>query len=204
VPHAGAARQWRPPRSTGEFAVRGLVRTDEARLNRNTPVTTLVCPLCRIALTPPEHHCPRDGREGVAHVFEALPLALAARFRGVMPFAGSESASLYVADNLATGQRGLLKLYRHTRAQRDPELLRMRRELDRQLALTCPHLLVPWESGDTDGAPWLFRRWLDGVSLRVFLAWWAQRPASRLANRSSTRAAACSPRRTARCTAPTK
>jgi serine/threonine-protein kinase len=86
------------------------------------------------------------------------------------PFAQGATGSLYLADESETGRRGLLKILSSVPKHREPERARLRRELTKQATLTSSRLVVPWASGETEGSTWLFRPWLDGVSLRVRLA----------------------------------
>jgi serine/threonine protein kinase len=148
----------------------------------------LVCPLCRIAIPPVDDVCPRDGHPGREVDWVAVPPTLSQRFSVIEPFASGESGSLYIADEPETGRRGLLKVLAQpgvlaqsgveTRggSAREPkkdqlaERQRLRRELVKQATLTRTHLLVPLASGESEGFTWLFREWLDGVSLDVRLS----------------------------------
>lgn len=130
----------------------------------------LVCPLCRIALPPTEQVCPRDGHTGRAVAWLAVPDALRTRFRELEPFAHGDGGSLYIADEPETGRRGLLKLLAPTPRAQQAEHKRLRRELVKQSTLARSHLLLPYASGDVEGLTWIFREWLDGVSLEVRLS----------------------------------
>ena len=130
----------------------------------------LVCPLCRIALAQGEPTCPRDGTEGRDVDLEAFPAELTERFRLVEPFGKGDAGSLYIADEVASGRRGLLKLVHHKASASVAERQRLKRELVKQATLQNPHLALPLVTGEAAGATWLFREWLDGVSLRVRLS----------------------------------
>ena len=130
----------------------------------------LVCPLCRIALAQGEPTCPRDGTEGRDVELEAFPPELGERFRVVEPFGKGDAGSLYIADEVASGRRGLLKLVHHKASASIAERQRLKRELVKQATLQNPHLALPVVTGETSNATWLFREWIDGVSLRVRLA----------------------------------
>jgi serine/threonine-protein kinase len=130
----------------------------------------LVCPLCRIALAQGEPTCPRDGTEGRDVDLEAFPAELTERFRVVEPFGKGDAGSLYIAEEVASGRRGLLKLVHHKASASVAERQRLKRELVKQATLQNPHLALPLVTGEAAGATWLFREWLDGVSLRVRLA----------------------------------
>jgi serine/threonine protein kinase len=134
-----------------------------------TVVTTLACPLCRTAIASPETHCPRDGQRGEVVSWNAVPSALSKRFRVLEPFAHGGTGSMYLADESETGRRGLLKVLAPVPKHREPERARLRRELSKQATLDGSRLVVPWASGESEGSTWLFRPWLDGVSLRVRL-----------------------------------
>ncbi|HEX6244802.1 MAG TPA: hypothetical protein VFZ61_27975, partial [Polyangiales bacterium] len=130
----------------------------------------LACPFCRIALAPPERVCPRDGHAAEPVDWLSVPATLGKRFQVLEPFAHGATGSLYVADESESGRRGLLKILSSVAKHREPERARLRRELTKQTTMAGGRLVVPWASGETDGLTWLFRPWLDGVSLRVRLA----------------------------------
>lgn len=134
-----------------------------------TAVAPLACSYCRIALAPPETVCPRDGQPGEEVTWDVVPAALGKRFSVLEPFAHGGTGSLYVADESESGRRGLLKMLNGVPKHREPERARLRRELSKQSSLPQSRLVVPWASGETEGVTWLFRPWLDGVSLRVRL-----------------------------------
>jgi serine/threonine protein kinase len=102
-------------------------------------------------------------------VWDAVPAALAKRFRVLEPFARGGTGSLYLADESESGRRGLLKVLSVVPKAREPERARLRRELGKQATLNQGRLAVPSASGETEGVTWLFRPWLDGVSLLVRL-----------------------------------
>jgi serine/threonine protein kinase/tetratricopeptide (TPR) repeat protein len=129
----------------------------------------LACSYCRIALASPETVCPRDGQPGEEVVWDVVPAALGKRFSVLEPFARGGTGSLFLADESESGRRGLLKILSAVPKHREPERARLRRELSKQASLPQNRLVVPWASGETEGVSWLFRPWLDGVSLRVRL-----------------------------------
>jgi len=130
----------------------------------------LACPLCRIALPTVDDVCPRDGRVGVEAAWLAVPTTLSQRFRVLEPFAHGATGSLYLADEPETGRRGLLKILAPVLKEQAAERQRLRRELVKQATLQRSHLIVPLASGESEGATWMFREWLDGVSLEVRLS----------------------------------
>lgn len=130
----------------------------------------LVCPLCRIALPTVDDVCPRDGRVGVDAAWLAVPPTLSQRFRVLAPFAHGDTGSLYLVDEPETGRRGLLKVLAPALKEQLSERQRLRRELVKQATLQRTHLIAPLASGECDGFTWLFREWLDGVSLEVRLS----------------------------------
>jgi serine/threonine protein kinase/tetratricopeptide (TPR) repeat protein len=134
-----------------------------------TAVAPLACSYCRIALALPETVCPRDGQPGEEVAWDVVPAALGKRFSVLEPFARGGTGSLYLADESESGRRGLLKILSGVPKHREPERARLRRELSKQASLPQNRLVVPWASGETEGVSWLFRPWLDGVSLRVRL-----------------------------------
>ncbi len=130
----------------------------------------LVCPLCRIVLAANESVCPRDGQTGrAASPIDVVP-GLSKRFHFVQPFAHGDSGTLYLADEPETGRRGLLKVLPPALRGLQAERQRLRRELTKQATLESAYVLAPFASGETEGQQWIFREWLEGVSLRVRLA----------------------------------
>jgi serine/threonine-protein kinase len=130
----------------------------------------LFCPLCRIVLGTGETVCPRDGHSPLEREPQRVPPTIAARFALVEPFADGESGSLYLVDDKQTGRRGILKVLRVSTAGTVSERGRLKRELMKQATLTHPALVVPLATGEADNCMWLFREWIDGVSLSVKLA----------------------------------
>lgn len=133
-------------------------------------IPMLFCPLCRIVLGTGETVCPRDGSSPLEREPQRVPPTIATRFIVVEPFADGESGSLYLVDDKQTGRRGLLKVLRANTAGTISERSRLKRELMKQATLTHPALVVPLATGEADGCTWLFREWIDGVSLAVRLA----------------------------------
>lgn len=129
-----------------------------------------VCPLCRIVLAKGETVCPRDGQAPLTREPFPVPPAVAARFTVVEPFADGDAGTLYLADDKQTGRRGLLKMLRGASAWTVSERSRLKRELLKQASLTHDGLVVPLATGETDNVVWMFREWIDGVSLAVKLA----------------------------------
>ena len=109
-------------------------------------------------------------------VWNTVPGALSKRFRVLEPFAHGGTGSMYLADESESGRRGLLKVLASVPKHREPERARLRRELTKQATLDGGHLVVPWASGESEGTTWLFRPWLDGVSLSVRLQLSARAP----------------------------
>ncbi|MCZ7683572.1 MAG: protein kinase [Sandaracinaceae bacterium] len=93
-----------------------------------------------------------------------------ARFNIVQGYAQGASGELYLADDQQTGRRGVLKLLRLPVNVTPAEKARLKRELVKQATLANPSLAVPLATGDANGVPWVFREWVEGVSLRVKLA----------------------------------
>ncbi len=130
----------------------------------------LVCPLCRLTLSDTETACPRDGHEGVDARQADVPAVVRARFAIVQAYGQGASGDLYLADDQQTGRRGVLKLLRLPPNVTPAEKARLKRELVKQATLSNPALAVPLATGDANGVPWVFREWVEGVSLRVKLA----------------------------------
>ncbi len=130
----------------------------------------LVCPLCRIALSPLDDVCPRDGQQGHETAWLAVPRSVGQRFHVIAPHAHGATGSLYLVDEPATGRRGLLKLLHPVPSPQHADRQRLRRELVKQAMLARGNLLLPLASGEAEGVTWIFREWLDGVSLEVVLS----------------------------------
>ncbi len=130
----------------------------------------LVCPLCRIALPPLDDVCPRDGQRGREAAWLPVPRVLGQRFQVIAPYARGDTSSLYLVDEPATGRRGLLKLLQPVSSPQLVERQRLRRELVKQATLARGYLLLPLATGEVDGLTWIFREWLDGVTLEVRLS----------------------------------
>lgn len=141
-----------------------------APLEAGSSRTMHVCPLCRLVLPPSDAACPHDGKTPQTHELDAVPGELGERFRVIEPFAVGATGTLFVADELQTGRRGILKLI-HTRAGTSvAERQRLKRELVKQTTLTNPHLALPLVTGEAGSSIWLFRERVEGESLRVYLA----------------------------------
>jgi serine/threonine-protein kinase len=130
----------------------------------------LVCPLCRVALDPTETTCPRDGREGEEQKFDSVDGELAERFTIVQPYARGATGTLYLADEKLTGRRGILKVLHNESGVSVTERQRLKRELVKQATLGDANMALPLVTGESDGRTWLFREWVEGVSLRVHLS----------------------------------
>jgi serine/threonine-protein kinase len=130
----------------------------------------LVCPLCRIVLAKGETSCPRDGQSPLRRELFPLPAAVAGRFQVIEPFADGDAGTLYLADDKQTGRRGILKLLRGATEWTVAERSRLKRELVKQATLTHGGLAVPFATGEADNVVWVFREWVDGISLAVRLA----------------------------------
>ncbi len=130
----------------------------------------LFCPLCRIALGPTQPNCPRDGQTGVDLQVDPIPEELAGRFTVVEAFARGNSGSLFLVDEPATGRRGLLKILHADGGPNAPDRQRLVRELVKQATLINPHLVSPLATGEARGVPWIFREWIEGVSLAARLS----------------------------------
>jgi serine/threonine-protein kinase len=85
------------------------------------------------------------------------------------PYAVGYASTLYDVDDIETGRRGVLKLLPRVARSLVAERQRMRRELLKQATLTSPHLTSPIAVGEHDGCLWVFRPFVEGVSLRALL-----------------------------------
>jgi|GEM_PF-1174632 len=133
-------------------------------------IAMLVCPLCRIVLSADQPSCPRDGTAGVEQAFETISAELGERFTVVEMFARGETGTLFLADEPQTGRRGLLKVLHPVGSTHAAERQRVKRELVKQATLNNANLTLPQATGETGSATWLFREWVEGVTLRVRLA----------------------------------
>jgi serine/threonine-protein kinase len=130
----------------------------------------LVCPLCRIVLSADQPSCPRDGTTGVEQAFETISAELGERFTVVEMFARGDTGTLFLADEPQTGRRGLLKVLHPVGSTHAAERQRVKRELVKQATLNNANLTLPQATGEAGSSTWLFREWVEGVTLRVRLA----------------------------------
>jgi serine/threonine-protein kinase len=101
---------------------------------------------------------------------DGLPPELAQRFTVVEPFARGDCGTLYLADEPSTGRRGILKVLHPVAAAHAADRQRVKRELVKQATLSHANLVTPTATGEAGATTWVFREWLEGVSLAVRLA----------------------------------
>lgn len=135
----------------------------------------LVCKYCHLVLANEESVCPLDGGQGEEVAQEPLETKLNERFKGVEPFARGHTGSLYQAEDLMSGRRGLLKVLRFARGMPAAKWARIVRDLDKQKSLSDQHVASVFDAGDgaselgTGSYLWLFRPLLEGEPLTVRL-----------------------------------
>ena len=96
---------------------------------------------------------------------------LAAMFTKRLPFSCGTSGTLYRVVRAGTGQRGLLKVLPSTGIGLSADRMRYKRELLRQVSVSCGGLARVFEAGEsTSGQLWLFRELVEGESLATRLA----------------------------------
>ncbi len=133
------------------------------------------CLVCRRLFSDSEL-CPHDGQQGVEAEVEDLPSVLEQKFGPAEPFIIGDTGIGYLVQEGPNGQKGLLKVLRFVSEIHASEWMRIKRELSKQPGLH-PRCLVPImetgeEAADQGGDRslcWLFREWVEGVSLKVFL-----------------------------------
>jgi serine/threonine protein kinase/Flp pilus assembly protein TadD len=99
----------------------------------------------------------------------ALPPEVRERFDAIEPFAQGSTGVLYLAREASTGRQGILKVLHERTGASEAERQRLRRELAKQATLSNPHLATPVFTGDAGRTIWLFREWIEGVTLRTRL-----------------------------------
>jgi serine/threonine protein kinase/Flp pilus assembly protein TadD len=134
----------------------------------------LICKYCHLVLANGESVCPLDGGQGEEVAQEPLETKLSERFKGVEPFAQGHTGSLYRAEDLMSGRRGLLKVLRFARRMPAAKWARFVRDLDKQKSLSDQHVASVFDAGDsgegdTGSYLWLFRPLLEGEPLSVRL-----------------------------------
>jgi len=96
---------------------------------------------------------------------DAVPARVLERFEVGDEVGRGGTGVLYRATEIDTGIPGVLKIL-HAEVISPRERMRMTRDLARQASLSNIHLAVPVATGEADGRVWVFRRWIEGESVR--------------------------------------
>lgn len=121
--------------------------------------------------------CPLDGKAAETRAFLPVPESLRARFTKPELLAAGASGTLYRVWDNGTSRDGVLKIMSAGPALAATERQRVRRELSRQTTLRHEVLGLPiavgevaQEAGSSSDVNWLFRDFVDGISLASALA----------------------------------
>lgn len=129
----------------------------------------LVCPVCRLPFS--DAQCRVHADQEVLFTPDAVPRALGSKFRVRGVHSIGDTGTAYVAEDVQTGQPGLLKILRVRKEAGREARDRLVSDLRAQAAVGAAPCLVPVRKyGMADGVPWLFRDWVDGESLKTRLA----------------------------------
>lgn len=127
-----------------------------------------VCPKCHGCLTEPVH-APCNELTTEVEVPELSP-ALAEKFSQLVPLAQGATGMLFRATHVETGVSGVLKLVHAAVSGTGTERMRLKRELRKQTTLPGAVLAPPIDGGEDGKQLWLFREYVEGVSLSLHVA----------------------------------
>jgi serine/threonine protein kinase len=132
-----------------------------------------VCSYCHIALTESESVCPRDEEPSSEIQLDPIHKELEERFHSITFFGCGSVGALYSAIDSSSQQRGLLKIIKLSSADAAVRA-RIKRELAKQTDFSnhVVPIIASGESGEdssTGKALWLFRQWIEGESLAIYL-----------------------------------
>jgi hypothetical protein len=124
-----------------------------------------VCPHCHLLLGDPETACPHDATKTEStSAASPVPSALNTRLGSFEPFARGQTGTCYLATQIQTGYRGLLKVIPLGDMDAS-ERVRLKRELRKQTQLTHEGLPRIIDGGELGDDLWMFREQVPGESL---------------------------------------
>jgi eukaryotic-like serine/threonine-protein kinase len=133
-----------------------------------------VCSYCHIALTESESVCPRDEEPSIEIQLDPIHKDLEARFDSIAFFGCGSVGTLYSATDSSSQQSGLLKIIKPGSDNHATVRARIKRELAKQINFSnhVVPIIAIGESGEDSSAGkalWLFRQWIEGDSLAIYL-----------------------------------
>ena len=133
-----------------------------------------ICPTCQQTYSDDVEFCPRDGAHLTAQATETeaqLAGQLSRRFRLVRRLGAGAMGTVFLAEQIAVGNRPVALKVLNRKLLDDPEfLLRFQNEAASTGRIHHPNVVTIYESGQADdGTPYIAMEFLDGESLRQAL-----------------------------------
>ena len=133
-----------------------------------------ICPTCQQTYSDDVESCPRDGARLAAKATETeaqLAAGLSRRFRIVRRLGAGGMGTVFLAEQIAVGNRPVALKVLNRKLLDDPEfLLRFQNEAGSTGRIHHPNVVAIYESGQgDDGAPYIAMEYLEGASLRQVL-----------------------------------
>jgi serine/threonine-protein kinase len=130
-----------------------------------------ICGSCHQIYTDDLGFCPLDGRRLAAALTESevrIALGLADRFRIIGRLGEGGMGTVFLAEQIALGNRPVAIKLLHRSLVEDPEfLLRFHNEAASTARIHNPNVITVYESGQADDAsPYIVMEYLEGVTLR--------------------------------------
>ena len=144
------------------------------------------CPKCQRTYPDDTDFCPHDGAPLTAHATEAeaqLAGQLSRRFRIVRRLGAGAMGTVFLAEQIAVGNRPVALKVLNRKLLDDPDfLLRFQNEAASTGRIHHPNVVTIHESGQADdGTPYIAMEFLEGESLRQALARRGQLPVPEVA-----------------------
>src|SRR6267143_40365 len=130
------------------------------------------CPTCQGPFSDDTAFCPRDGTPlPVLGTAEALPQGLPRQYRIVRRLGGGGMGNVFLAEQLALGNRPVALKVLQRKLLDDPEFLsRFRDEATSTARIHHANVVIIYESGQSDdGTPYIAMEYLEGETLRELL-----------------------------------
>ena len=134
-----------------------------------------ICPTCQQTYSDDVDFCPRDGAHLTAQATETeaqLAAGLSRRFRIVRRLGAGGMGTVFLAEQIAVGNRPVALKVLNRKLLDDPDfLLRFQNEAASTGRIHHPNVVTIYESGQADdGTPYIAMEFLEGESLRQALA----------------------------------
>ena len=150
------------------------------------------CPTCRQTYSDDVEFCVRDGAHLTAQATETetqLAGQLSRRFRIVRRLGAGAMGTVFLAEQIAVGNRAVALKVLNRKLLDDPDfLLRFQNEAASTGRIHHPNVVTIYESGQADdGTPYIAMEFLEGESLRQALTRRGALPVPEVAQFSSKR-----------------